>query len=156
MPQSGWPLCLLPQPLDHESREHYELVVAVQNEAPLQAAAPRAQRGQARVSVRVQDANEAPVFPENPLRTSLAEGAPPGTPVALFSARDPDTRQLQRIRWAPGAGGAQPRGALACGSEEGLCAFHGVRGPALLCPLGRAGQGSRQFRRHGQSVRSDF
>ncbi|XP_046290957.1 cadherin-15 [Marmota monax] len=88
------------KPLDHESREHYELMVTVQNEAPLQAAAPRAQRGQARVSVRVQDTNEAPVFPESPLRTSLAEGAPPGTPVALFSARDPDTQQLQRISYS--------------------------------------------------------
>ncbi|XP_015351435.1 cadherin-15 [Marmota marmota marmota] len=88
------------KPLDHESREHYELMVTVQNEAPLQAAAPRAQRGQARVSVRVQDTNEAPVFPESPLRTSLAEGAPPGTAVALFSARDPDTQQLQRISYS--------------------------------------------------------
>uniref|UniRef100_A0A8D2DMA3 Cadherin-15 n=1 Tax=Sciurus vulgaris TaxID=55149 RepID=A0A8D2DMA3_SCIVU len=88
------------KPLDHESREHYELTVSVQNESPLQAAAPRAQRGQTTVHVRVQDANEAPVFPENPLRTSLAEGAPPGTPVAIFSARDPDTQQLQRISYS--------------------------------------------------------
>lgn len=71
----------------------------MQNEAALQAAAPRAQHGQARISVWVQDTNEAPMFPENPLRTSLAEGAPPGTPVVTFSARDPDTQQLQRIRW---------------------------------------------------------
>ena len=88
------------QPLDYESREQYELRVSVQNEAPLQAAAPRARRGQTRVSVWVQDTNEAPVFPENPLRTSIAEGAPPGTSVATVSARDPDTEQLQRIRWA--------------------------------------------------------
>lgn len=86
------------QPLDYESREWYDLKVAVQNEAPLQAAAPRAERGQARVSVQVRDVNEAPVFQENPLRTSLAEGAAPGTPVATFSARDPDTQQLQRLR----------------------------------------------------------
>ena len=74
----------------------------VQNEAPLQAAAPRAGRGQASVHVQVQDVNEAPVFQENPLRTSLPEGALPGTPVASFSARDPpDTHQLQRLRWGP-------------------------------------------------------
>lgn len=89
---------ILLQPLDYESREQYELRVSVQNEAPLQAAAPRARRGQTRVSVWVQDTNEAPVFPENPLRTSIAEGAPPGTSVATFSARDPDTQQLQRVR----------------------------------------------------------
>ncbi|KAM4833580.1 cadherin-15 isoform 2-T2 [Thomomys bottae] len=88
------------KPLDYESCERYELTVSVQNEAPLQAAVPRAQRGQARVSVWVQDANEAPVFLENPLRTSLAEGAPPGTFVTTFSAQDPDTQQLQRVSYS--------------------------------------------------------
>ncbi|XP_036131364.1 cadherin-15 [Molossus molossus] len=88
------------KPLDYERCEQYDLRVAVQNEAPLQAAAPRAERDQARVSVRVQDVNEAPVFQENPLRTSLAEGAAPGTPVATFSARDPDTQQLQRLSYS--------------------------------------------------------
>lgn len=92
------PPCFPLQPLDYESRERYDLKVAVQNEAPLQAAAPKAERGQARVSVQVRDVNEAPVFQENPLRTSLAEGAAPGTPVATFSARDPDTQQPQRLR----------------------------------------------------------
>ncbi|XP_059854800.1 cadherin-15 [Delphinus delphis] len=88
------------KPLDYESREHYDLKVAAQNEAPLQAAAPRAERGQARVSVQVRDVNEAPVFQQNPLRTSLAEGAAPGTPVATFSARDPDTQQPQRLSYS--------------------------------------------------------
>ncbi|XP_045438544.1 cadherin-15 isoform X2 [Pipistrellus kuhlii] len=88
------------KPLDYESRDQYDLTVEVQNEVPLQAAAPRAERGQARVSVQVRDVNEAPVFQENPLRTSLAEGAAPGTPVATFSARDPDTQQLQRLRYS--------------------------------------------------------
>uniref|UniRef100_A0A8C8ZEB6 Cadherin-15 n=1 Tax=Prolemur simus TaxID=1328070 RepID=A0A8C8ZEB6_PROSS len=88
------------KPLDYESRELYQLTVLVQNEAPLQAAAPRAKRGQARVTVHVRDVNEAPVFQENPLRTSLAEGAPPGTPVATFSAQDPDTQQLQRLSYS--------------------------------------------------------
>ncbi|XP_019598246.2 cadherin-15 [Rhinolophus sinicus] len=87
------------KPLDYESCDQYDLKVAVQNEAPLHAAAPRAERGQARVSVQVQDVNEAPVFQENPLRTSLAEGAAPRTPVATFSARDPDTQQLQRLSY---------------------------------------------------------
>uniref|UniRef100_A0A8C6R7I0 Cadherin-15 n=1 Tax=Nannospalax galili TaxID=1026970 RepID=A0A8C6R7I0_NANGA len=88
------------KPLDYESHERYELRVSVQNEAPIQATTPRAQRGQTRVSVWVQDTNEAPVFPENPLRTSLAEGAPPGTSVVTFSARDPDTQQPQRISYS--------------------------------------------------------
>ncbi|XP_058135545.1 cadherin-15 [Dasypus novemcinctus] len=88
------------KPLDHESRELYQLRVSVQNEAPLHVAAPKPRRGQATVTVRVQDANEAPVFQENPLRTSLAEGAAPGTSVATFSARDPDTQQLQRVSYS--------------------------------------------------------
>lgn len=92
-----------PQPLDYESCDQYDLKVVVQNEAPLHAAASRAERGQARVSVQVHDVNEAPVFQENPLRTSLAEGAAAGTPVATFSARDPDTQQLQRLRCGRGS-----------------------------------------------------
>ncbi|VCW68738.1 unnamed protein product, partial [Gulo gulo] len=88
------------KPLDYERRDQYDLTVAVQNETPLQAAAPRAQRGQARIHVQVQDVNEAPVFQENPLRTSLPEGALPGTPVATFSAQDPDTQQLQRLSYS--------------------------------------------------------
>lgn len=102
-----------PQPLDYESCDQYDLKVVVQNEAPLLAAAPRAQRDQARVSVQVQDVNEAPVFQENPLRTSLAEGAAPGTPVATFLARDPDTQHLQRLRCPPGALGLRQRELIA-------------------------------------------
>ncbi|XP_026350367.2 cadherin-15 isoform X1 [Ursus arctos] len=88
------------KPLDYERCRQYDLTVEVQNEAPLQAAAPRAGRGQASVHVQVRDVNEAPVFQENPLRTSLPEGALPGTPVASFSAQDPDTHQLQRLSYS--------------------------------------------------------
>uniref|UniRef100_A0A4X2M1H7 Cadherin-15 n=1 Tax=Vombatus ursinus TaxID=29139 RepID=A0A4X2M1H7_VOMUR len=87
------------KPLDHESREQYQLRVAVQNEAPLQATAPKAARGIATVTVAVQDVNEPPVFHTNPLRASMAEGAAPGTDVTTFFARDPDTQQHQRISY---------------------------------------------------------
>ncbi|XP_045845361.1 cadherin-15 isoform X2 [Meles meles] len=40
------------------------------------------------------------VAKENPLRTSLPEGTLPGTPVATFSAQDPDTQQLQRLSYS--------------------------------------------------------
>ncbi|KAI5276843.1 Cadherin-15 [Manis pentadactyla] len=99
-PKTNEGVLSLVKPLDYESVEQYHLRVVVQNEAPLQVAAPRAERGQARVVVQVRDTNEAPVFRENPLRTSLAEGAAPGTPVATFSARDPDTQQLQRLSYS--------------------------------------------------------
>ncbi|XP_037672060.1 cadherin-15 [Choloepus didactylus] len=98
-PKTNAGILSVAKPLDHESRELHRLRVSVQNMAPLHAAAPRARRGQATVSVRVQDTNEAPVFQENPLRTSVAEGTAPGTPVATFSARDPDTQQLQRLSY---------------------------------------------------------
>ncbi|KAK2505377.1 hypothetical protein MC885_020803 [Smutsia gigantea] len=99
-PRTNEGVLSLVKPLDYESCEQYRLRVAVQNEAPLQVAAPSTEWGQARVIVQVRDTNEAPVFQENPLRTSLAEGAAPGTPVATFSARDPDTRQLQRLSYS--------------------------------------------------------
>nr|XP_045746522.1 cadherin-15 isoform X2 [Mirounga angustirostris] len=99
-PKTNEGVLFVVKPLDYERCEQYDLTVEVQNEAPLQAAAPRAERGQARVRVQVQDVNEAPVFQENPLRTSLPEGALPGTPVASFSAQDPDTQQLQRLSYS--------------------------------------------------------
>ncbi|KAG8508153.1 Cadherin-15 [Galemys pyrenaicus] len=99
LPSPELPTPPAPQPLDFEDCEQHHLTVAVQNEAPLQAAAARAERGQARVSVAVRDVNEPPVFPENPLRTSLAEGAAPGTPVVAFTAQDPDA-QLQRLSYS--------------------------------------------------------
>lgn len=123
-----------PQPLDYERRDQYDLTVAVQNEAPLQAAAPRAQRGQARVHVQVQDVNEAPVFQENPLRTSLPEGTLPGTPVATFSAQDPDTQQLQRLRWGPR------------GEAEG------AQGPLVHCPARARSTADPAQRAEGSSV----
>lgn len=108
--------------------------MAVRNEAPLQAAAPRAQRGQARIHVQVQDINEAPVFQENPLRTSLPEGALPGTPVATFSAQDPDTQQPQRLRWGP------------------RVEAEGAQGPLVHCPARTRSTADLAQRTEGSSV----
>lgn len=132
----GHQLCFPPQPLDYESCEQYHLRVAVQNEAPLQVAAPRAERGQARVVVQVRDTNEAPVFRENPLQTSLAEGAAPGTPVATFSARDPDTQQLQRLRWGPLLGLRVRQELMAPFAHFPARARSKAEGPRPLCPEG--------------------
>uniref|UniRef100_A0A8D0FB00 Cadherin-15 n=1 Tax=Strix occidentalis caurina TaxID=311401 RepID=A0A8D0FB00_STROC len=88
------------KPLDHEVRDRFELTVSVQNEQPLEPAAPASPRALATVRVRVQDVNEAPVFRENPRRVSVLEGAPPGTSVTTYTASDPDTRQLQTLTYA--------------------------------------------------------
>uniref|UniRef100_A0A8D2J785 Cadherin 15 n=1 Tax=Varanus komodoensis TaxID=61221 RepID=A0A8D2J785_VARKO len=87
--------------LDHEEQSHFELLVSVQNQAPLDPSAPKAARALATVRVQVQDANEPPLFPENPWRGSVNEGAPPGTEIGLFRATDPDTQQAQLLRYAP-------------------------------------------------------
>uniref|UniRef100_A0A8D0FB85 Cadherin-15 n=1 Tax=Strix occidentalis caurina TaxID=311401 RepID=A0A8D0FB85_STROC len=81
-------------------RDRFELTVSVQNEQPLEPAAPASPRALATVRVRVQDVNEAPVFRENPRRVSVLEGAPPGTSVTTYTASDPDTRQLQTLTYA--------------------------------------------------------
>ncbi|XP_074695339.1 cadherin-15 isoform X2 [Strix aluco] len=88
------------KPLDHEVRDRFELTVSVQNERPLEPAAPSSPRALATVRVRVRDVNEAPVFRENPRRVSVLEGAPPGTSVTTYTASDPDTRQLQTLTYA--------------------------------------------------------
>ncbi|KAM6409311.1 cadherin-15 [Rhynochetos jubatus] len=88
------------KPLDHEERDRFELTVSVQNEQALEPAAPPSPRALATVRVRVRDVNEAPVFRENPRQVSVLEGTPPGTPIATFTASDPDTRQLQTLTYA--------------------------------------------------------
>ncbi|NWT04323.1 CAD15 protein, partial [Mionectes macconnelli] len=88
------------KPLDHEVRDRFELTVSVQNEQPLEPTAPTSPRALATVRVRVRDVNEAPVFRENPRRISVLEGTPPGTPIATYTASDPDTHQIQTLTYA--------------------------------------------------------
>ncbi|XP_028931988.1 cadherin-15 [Ornithorhynchus anatinus] len=84
------------KPLDHETRERYQLTVSVQNLSPLQASAAQTAPALASVTVKVQDVNEPPVFHGNPRRVSMAEGAPAGSEVTTFSASDPDLQQQQQ------------------------------------------------------------
>ncbi|KAJ6657142.1 hypothetical protein lerEdw1_002731 [Lerista edwardsae] len=92
----------LAKALDHEERDHFELLVSVQNQSPLERSAPKAARALATVWVHVLDANEAPFFRENPWRGSVSEGAPPGTEITIFRASDPDTQQGQQLRYSQG------------------------------------------------------
>ncbi|NXU20841.1 CAD15 protein, partial [Pardalotus punctatus] len=88
------------KPLDHEVRDRFELTVSVQNERPLEPSVPASPRAVATVRVRVRDANEAPVFRENPRRISVLEGTPPGTAITTYTASDPDTHQIQTLSYA--------------------------------------------------------
>lgn len=86
------------QALDHEERDRFELLVSVQNQSPLELSTPKAARALATIRVHVLDANEAPFFRENPWRSRVNEGAPPGTEITVFRASDPDTQQMQHLR----------------------------------------------------------
>ncbi|XP_061449779.1 cadherin-15 [Rhineura floridana] len=89
--------------LDHEEQDRFELLVSVQNQSPLELAAPKAARALATVRVQVLDANEAPFFQENPWRGSVKEGMPPGTEITLYRAIDPDTFQAQELKYSQAA-----------------------------------------------------
>nr|XP_056718375.1 cadherin-15 [Euleptes europaea] len=86
--------------LDHEQQDHFELLVSVQNQSPLELSAPTAARALATVRVQVLDANEAPFFRENPWRGRVDEGAPPGMEITMYRASDPDTHQAQELRYS--------------------------------------------------------
>ncbi|XP_066494044.1 cadherin-15 [Tiliqua scincoides] len=102
-PQTNDGIVSLVKALDHEERDHFELLVSVQNQSPLELSAPKPARALATIRVRVLDANEAPFFRENPWKGSVNEGAPPGTEITIFRASDPDTHQVQHLRYSQGS-----------------------------------------------------
>ncbi|CAN0333277.1 unnamed protein product, partial [Lampetra planeri] len=86
------------KPLDFENSSKYNLVIAAENEVPLESA-QFGPASTATVTVTVEDENEGPVF--EPLRreVKLAEGLPVGHHVTNMVARDPDTAQRQTVRY---------------------------------------------------------
>ncbi|XP_061101049.1 cadherin-15 [Conger conger] len=83
------------KPLDYESQMEYELVLTVENEAPLSPKGPQGPRSGATVSVAVANAQEAPRFRVDPLRLSVPESVDPGTILARNIAEDADDQNLR-------------------------------------------------------------
>ncbi|XP_030060463.1 cadherin-15 [Microcaecilia unicolor] len=86
--------------LDYETQDTVELTISVRNEAELDTAAPKTDRGLAKVTVKVLDINEAPIFQENPKIVSVREGTPAGMEVVVYTAADPDIAQPQELRYS--------------------------------------------------------
>ncbi|XP_025027217.1 cadherin-15 isoform X3 [Python bivittatus] len=90
--------------LDYEEQNHYELLISVQNQSPLDPSVRNVAHALATVQLQVVDANEPPFFQDDPCRGNVNEGAPAGTEITLFHARDPDTQQAQELRYWKASG----------------------------------------------------
>ncbi|KAM6430606.1 cadherin-15 isoform 2-T3 [Liasis olivaceus] len=90
--------------LDYEEQNHYELLISVQNQSPLDPSVRNVAHALATVQLQVMDANEPPFFQDDPCRGNVNEGAPAGTEITLFHARDPDTQQAQELRYSQASG----------------------------------------------------
>lgn len=88
------------KPLDYEATERHTLLIRVENEDPLVPDAIYGASSTATVHVTVEDINEGPVFFPDPLIVTRMENIPVGSFVASLSATDPDTLQIQSIRYA--------------------------------------------------------
>ncbi|XP_061078356.1 cadherin-15-like [Conger conger] len=83
------------KPLDYESLKEHQLILAVENEAPLSSKAPQDPPSSATVTVVVTNENEAPRFRKDPIRLEALESADPGTTLAQDIAFDPDNAKLR-------------------------------------------------------------
>ncbi|XP_063168748.1 cadherin-15 isoform X2 [Candoia aspera] len=70
---------------------------------------------------------------DNPCRGSVNEGAPAGTEIALFRARDPDTQKAQELKYLPASDLADW---LRVGPESGLVEAHQKVPPRATFPGG--------------------
>ncbi|XP_039665457.1 cadherin-13 isoform X4 [Perca fluviatilis] len=88
------------KPLDYEAPVGHTLLIKVENEDPLVPDVGYGPSSTATVRVTVLDINEGPVFFPNPLTVTRMENIPLGSFVASLNATDPDTLQIQSIRYA--------------------------------------------------------
>uniref|UniRef100_A0AAQ5XPQ8 Cadherin-13 n=2 Tax=Amphiprion ocellaris TaxID=80972 RepID=A0AAQ5XPQ8_AMPOC len=88
------------KPLDYESTMFHTLYIRVENEDPLVPDVGYGPSSTATVRVTVEDINEGPVFFPDPLVVTRVENIPVGSVVASLSATDPDTLEIQSIRYA--------------------------------------------------------
>ncbi|XP_054475510.1 cadherin-13 [Anoplopoma fimbria] len=88
------------KPLDYEDLTLHKLLIKVENEDPLVPDVGYGPSSTATVHVTVQDINEGPVFFPDPLIVTRMENIPLGSFVASLNATDPDSLQIQSIRYA--------------------------------------------------------
>lgn len=88
------------KPLDYEATAFHTLLIKVENEDILVPDVGYGPSSTATVHVTVLDINEGPVFFPDPLMVTRMENIPLGSFVASLNATDPDTLQIQSIRYA--------------------------------------------------------
>ncbi|XP_008274679.1 cadherin-13, partial [Stegastes partitus] len=88
------------KPLDYEATMFHTLYIKVENEDPLVPDVGYGPSSTATVRVTVEDINEGPVFFPDPLIVTRMENIPVGSVVASLNATDPDTLEIQSIRYA--------------------------------------------------------
>ncbi|XP_054631655.1 cadherin-13 [Dunckerocampus dactyliophorus] len=88
------------KPLDYEGTAFHKIFIKVENEDHLVPDVGYGPSSTATVQVRVLDINEGPVFFPDPLIVTRMENIPVESFVASLNATDPDTLQLQSVRYA--------------------------------------------------------
>lgn len=88
------------KPLNYEATRSHRLLIRVENEDPLVPDVGYGPSSTATVSITVEDINEGPVFFPDPLIVNKMENIPVGSFVASLNATDPDTLEMQSIRYA--------------------------------------------------------
>ncbi|KAM9815116.1 cadherin-13 isoform 1-T1 [Syngnathus typhle] len=88
------------KPLDYEGAAFHKIFIKVENEDLLVSDAGYGPSSTATVQVKVLDINEGPVFFPDPLVVTRMENIPVESFVASLNATDPDTLQLQSVRYA--------------------------------------------------------
>ncbi|XP_078066834.1 B-cadherin [Mustelus asterias] len=92
------------KPLDYEKNKKHEVIIEVKNEIELTSGMPLSS---ATVTILVSDANEAPIFNPNEKVEEKPENLPKGSTVTTYTAKDPDTAQMQIIRYRMGSDPAE-------------------------------------------------
>ncbi|KAJ8400473.1 hypothetical protein AAFF_G00395970 [Aldrovandia affinis] len=90
------------KPLDYESQNEHQLLLAIENEVPLSSKAPQDPVSSAMVTIEVANENEAPRFQKDPIQLEARESTVPGTVLAQDLASDPESGKLRyEIQYDP-------------------------------------------------------
>ncbi|XP_041047083.1 B-cadherin [Carcharodon carcharias] len=88
------------KPLDYEKSKQHRVIVEVKNEIEFTSTMPLSS---ATVIINVKDANEAPIFNPEIKEDQQPENLPVGSTITAYTAKDPDTAQVQTIRYRMGS-----------------------------------------------------